>query len=124
MNQEPFRHSCSCSCSCSYSCSCSCSCSTALRAGALAEGTRQVSSRIMRGVRQRFTGERLLTFQPGHRDPLNKRPLGEEEEHDDGEHDQGGGGHEHVPLGAAVLALVELQAERQRKVALVGQVDE
>jgi len=69
----------------------------------------------------RWRGAAASPFEPGHRNPLNKRPLGEKEEHDDRKHDQGRGGHQHVPLGAAVLALVELQSQRQGEVALIGQ---
>src|SRR3712207_3525987 len=57
-------------------------------------------------------------------DALDEGALGEEEEEDDRCDDDRGGGHQHVPLRAAVLALVELEAERQGERLLVGQVEE
>jgi hypothetical protein len=50
--------------------------------------------------------------------------LGEEEQEDDGQGDEGAGGHQVVPFRDAMLALEQLQAERERVVLLLGEIDQ
>ena len=68
-------------------------------------------------------GYRLL-LSPGGGDTFDEKALGEEEENDHGDNDQSRGSHKVVPVGSAAPALVGLQAESQREVPLLGQVNQ
>src|SRR5690349_1415266 len=57
-------------------------------------------------------------------DALDEMPLRRDEEGDNRQDDQRAGGHEVVPVGQRGFLLHRLERQGQRKVALIGQVDE